>query len=409
MRWHPSALRSLLGLIWAPAAVYVLLRVLQLGILKWKITWAGQPGEIGVRAHLREWDSIWFIQVAEHGYPRHLVWYPDGNLAQTGLPFFPLYPALIRLAHEVTRLPYDVSAYAVSTFAGGVAAVLLFLLGRDLYNYRVGFALLVLFSAQPMSIVLSMAYSEALFTALVLAMLLALRRGLWLTAGLFCLLAGLTRITGLAATATLGLAALYALWRMWRRHRRQLPADENGPMWDRPVAWWRPIAATIIGAVGVPAFIIWMGLRVGRLDAYFLIQDKGWNTRYDGGVATVKAMYHILRGDAWWIPGGNAGWTDLTLTALIATFVVLTVVAAVEKVWAPLLVFSALMLAMTLMSDGIFTVKARYLVPTLAVFVPIALAVSHARRRTQTVILTVYALAGIWYGAHELALVQVIV
>lgn len=102
-------------------------------------------------------------------------------------------------------------------------------------------------------------------------MLLALRRGLWLTAGLFCLLAALTRITGLAATATLGLAALYALWRIWRRHRRQLPADENGPMWDRPVAWWRPIAATLIGAVGVPAFIVWIGLRVGLLDAYFLI------------------------------------------------------------------------------------------------------------------------------------------
>ena len=38
---------------------------------------------------------------------------------------------------------------------------------------------------------------------------------------------------------------------------------------------------------------------------------------YDGGVATTKAMYHILRGDASWTPGGDGGWTDLSLTALI--------------------------------------------------------------------------------------------
>src|SRR5262249_51313027 len=67
-----------------------------------------------------------------------------------------------------------------------------------------------------------------LFTALVVAMLLALRRGLWLTAGLFCLLAGLTRVTGLAATAALGLAALYTLWKMWRRSRGAGVDDKKG-------------------------------------------------------------------------------------------------------------------------------------------------------------------------------------
>jgi Mannosyltransferase (PIG-V) len=403
-----DAVRSLLSLLWLPAAIYVVLRVAQLGLLKWKISWPGHPGENGVRAHLREWDSIWFIRTAEHGYPHQLLW-TGGFLHQTELPFFPLYPGLIWVAHEITRLPFDVSAYLVSTAAGGVAALLLFLLGRDLYDDRAGYALLVLFSAQPMSIVLSMAYSEALFTAFVIAMLLALRRGLWLTAGVCCLLAGLTRVTGLAATATLGLTALYALWKMWRRQRGAGLGDENGQIWDRPVAWWRPVLATVIGAAGVPAFIIWMGLRVGRLDAYFLIQDKAWDTRYDGGVATTKAIYHILRGDAWWTPGGDPGWTDLSLSLLIMLAVVLTVVAFFERVWAPLLMYGAIILAMTIASDGIFTVKARYMVPTLVVLVPLALALCRTRRRTAIAVLTVYALAGIWYGAHELALVQVIV
>jgi hypothetical protein len=401
----------LVVLLSAPAAIYLAIRLVQVAVLKWKITWPGQPGEVGVRAHLREWDSTWFIRVAEHGYPHHLVWHGAG-VEQTELPFFPLYPALIRLAHEVTGLPYDLSAYAVSTLAGGVAAVLLFMLGRDLYDDRVGYALLVLFSAQPMAIVVSMAYSEALFTALVVAMLYALRRGLWLTSGLCCLLAGLTRVTGLAATAALGLTVLYTLWKMWKTRRRPgggRPTEENAPIWDRPVAWWRPVLAAVIGAAGVPAVIAWIGLRVGRLDAYFLIQDTAWNTRYDGGVATTKAMYHILRGDASWTPGGDGGWTDLSLTALIAVSVALLAVALLERVWPPLLVYGGLTLAMTIAANGIFTVKGRYLVPTLVVLVPIALAIRHTRRRTALVILTVYALAGIWYGAHELALVRIII
>ena len=55
----------------------------------------------------------------------------------------------------------------------------------------------------PMSIVLSMAYTESLFCALVLGMFYAARRNAYLIAGVLGFLAGMTRPTGLAAALAL--------------------------------------------------------------------------------------------------------------------------------------------------------------------------------------------------------------
>ncbi len=72
----------------------------------------------------------------------------------------------------------------------------------------VGYALVVLVFAQPMSIVFSMAYTEALFVALVAGTLLAAYRRLWLVAGLLGVLAGLTRPTGAALAVALAVAVV---------------------------------------------------------------------------------------------------------------------------------------------------------------------------------------------------------
>jgi hypothetical protein len=74
----------------------------------------------------------------------------------------------------------------------------------------------------------------------------------------------------------------------------------------------------------------------------------------------------------------------------------------------PLVVYGALILAMNLSSNGIYSVKFRYMVPVVVILVPIALALARARRRTAVPLLIGYAIVGTWYGAHELVLLPMI-
>jgi hypothetical protein len=58
---------------------------------------------------------------------------------------------------------------------------------------------------------------------------------------------------------------------------------------------------------------------------------------------------------------------------------------------------------MTLGADGIVGVKARYLAVAFALLVPPAVALARARRSTAVAVLAVYAVVGVWYGTHMLA------
>ncbi|MGV9804472.1 hypothetical protein [Micromonospora chersina] len=86
---------------------------------------------------------------------------------------------------------------------------------------RVGLTLVALWALLPHAVVQNMAYTETIFTALVAWTLYALLRRQWLTAGLLCLVAGLSRPTATTVAAAVGLTALVAIvrrqdgWRPW--------------------------------------------------------------------------------------------------------------------------------------------------------------------------------------------------
>jgi hypothetical protein len=358
-----------------PVALYGATRLLQVAVLWWMLP----PQGPGLRTFLlHRWDGELFLRLAREGYPRH----PNSHfdLPTSQLAFFPLFPKTVRALVRVTGAPYDLTGLAVVTAFGVAAAVLVYLLGADLYDRRVGAALVVLLCAQPLSIVLSMPYTEAPFLAFAAGMLLALRRRAWLVAGACCFLAGLTRPTGLATSATLVLAALVVLWRIRRR--------------VEDTSAWRVIVGTAVGVTAVPAYLLWVGYRMGRLDGWFELQRDGWHQRFDGGVATTRTVLELARDDV--------GWHGLTLSILLVIAVVLTLVAVVERVWWPMLVYGVGVLVLTLGADGIFGVKARYLVPALVPLVPPAVALGRARWATATLVLILYALLGTWYGAKLL-------
>jgi hypothetical protein len=355
--------------ITVPLGIYAASRVVQLLLVAWLLP----PDGPSIRSRLLSWDAGWFVRVARDGYEHGYTYDANGTLVGNGLAFFPVYPLLIRLVHEVTRLDYDTAALTLSWVAGAVAAVLVYALGRRLYDTLVAAALTVLFCAQPMSVVLSMGYSEGLFVALVAATLLAAHRRSWLAAGALGLAAALTRPTGAALAIGLGVAAVIAV-----RDRRP----------DR----WRAVAAATVALLGVPAYLIWVGQRVGTWHAWFDIQTAGWGSTFDFGLGALRFVRDALRtGD---------GWIQVSVALILIAAVVTAVAAVTRRVWPPLLVYGLIALFLVLGQNGYYHSKPRLLVPVLIVLVPPALALARAHCRTAALVLTGYALFGLWYGAY---------
>jgi hypothetical protein len=348
-------------------AVYLCGRLVQLGF----VAWLAPPDGLTIRDRLLVWDGTWFVRVAQEGYPHGYSYDDAGTMVGNGLAFFPGYPLLIRSVHAL-GLDAGWAAIGISWVAGAVATVLLYLLGRDLGGRRVGYALAVLFCAQPMSVVFSMGYSEATFCALAIGTFLAAYRRHWLVAGLLGLGAALTRPMGLAVAVALAVAAGLAM------------REGRGT--------WRPVLGSVLALAGVPGYLIWVAVRVGHPNAWFTIQSAGWGTTTDFGRSTVDFVFDTLRTGTGWIQ------VSVMFLLIIATGAVLLAVR--QGTWAPLTVYGLLAFGLVIGQAGYYHSKPRLLVPVLLVLLPAGYAAARARTGTAVAVLTGYALFGLWYGAY---------
>ncbi len=367
---QPTAPRRDFWVLALPLLIYALSRIVQLWLVAWMLPAGVQDG---VRGRLLSWDGGWFVRVAQEGYPHGYTYDESGTLVGNGLAFFPGYPTLVRLVHYATTMTYETAALTVSWLAGAVAAVLVCLLGTRLYDRRTGLALTVLFCAQPMSLALSMAYSEALFTAFVAGMLVAAHRQAWLVAGLLGLAAALTRPTGAAAAIALAVAAVLAL------------RNGKGPK-------WRPVLAAVVALAGVPAYLLWVGERVGSLGAWFDIQTAGWGTTFDFGLSTWRFLVDSFR--------TGEGWIQVSIAWMLLGVVALALIAIYQRVWLPLLTYGLIALVLVLGQGGYYHSKPRLLVPVLLILVPVAAALGRAKTQTAALVLLGYSAFGLWYGAY---------
>jgi hypothetical protein len=362
-RWHGVAVA-----IW----ILVVTRFVQIVLLVVLDRATTEPA--GLRANLLIWDGGWFQRVAA-GYPSGYTYGADGSLQGNELAFFPLYPMLIRALSSIGLDPGS-AAITVSWFASIAAAVALHLLGTSLYSRRAGWALVAICCSAPMSVVLSMAYSESLFLALVAGMFVAAHRQVWWAAGLLGLGAALTRPTGAAAAVALAVAAILAV----RRDR------------SRP---WPPLAAAAVALAGVPAYLGWVAWRVGDLDAWFKIQTAGWGTSFDFGASTLDFLGRTLTvGD---------GWVPMSVALILLAALAAAGVALAGRPWAPLAVYGLVAMVLAYGQAGFYHSKPRLLLPVLLTLLPSVVAAARARPRVAVLAIAAWAAFGLWYGAYLVA------
>jgi hypothetical protein len=369
---EPGTLLSRVGVTVQPAlAVWAGAALLQFLMVWWLHTkpsgWFGST--------LTPWDNQWYVQVAEQGYPHTLAYDSQGLLAGNNLAFFPLYPLLIKIVYLISGLDAVTSSIVVAWLASAAAAVVVHRLGLELFGPRAALVLVLVVFTQPMAITLWIGYSEGLFLGLAAGCLLAARREAWLAAGICALLAGLTRSTGVAVACALAVAAALAM----RRERR---ID------------WRAVAAVVVGGLGVPAYLLWVGLRIGSLSAWLTIQREGWGTTWDWGYATWHFLTSTLQRGSDWVPVAIAVLL-LGLAAACAT-------ALLQRPWPPLAVYGLLVFALTVGQSNYYHSKPRLLVPALLTLVPLARAADRAKSRAAVPALIAFSLFGTWFGAYML-------
>ncbi|MEW2443207.1 hypothetical protein [Micromonospora marina] len=348
----------------APAlAVYAVIRLI--GVLAVYV-WARSLNLSPVR-ELTLSDATYYLAIAQRGY--------DGYArVQSDMAFFPLYPALIGVVERVTPLGPRTAGLAVAALAGLAAAWALYAIGSYLHDRRTGVLLAALWAALPHAVVQSMAYSETLFTALAAWTLYALLRRHWLTAGVLCLFAGLTRPTASSLIPVVGLAALLAVVR-----RRD---------------GWRPWVAMLLAPAGWLGYLAWVGVQTGRPDGWFHIQSAGWRSHFDFGVDTFRRGREVLAVSA------TPQMLVVSLVLLLALmFFVLSVID--RQPW-QLLLFSGLMLVTTLGAAGYYHSKARFLVPAFALLLPAAVGLARAGRARAVTVLVALTAFSTYFGGYLL-------
>ncbi|WP_052848391.1 hypothetical protein [Streptomyces avicenniae] len=322
------------------------------------------------------WDSVWYARVAENGYG-YEIRLPDGDL-HSDLAFFPLLPALERALAAVTPLSVNdaglLIGWAASLAAAwGIWAVARLVSGRG----AVGVVLAGLWGAYPTAFVQSMAYTEALFTALAAWALYALLTGRWVTAGALAVAAGLTRPSGAAVVAAVWVSAAVALLGA-RRGGRPLPV--------------RPLLGALLAPLGWFGYVLYVGVREGGPFGYFDVQ-AGWGNGFDGGLALAGFVLDNLTSN---VVGG------LGLIAALALVGWLVVLGVRQGQPLPLLVFTVVMVATSLVGSGYFGSRPRLMMPAFGLLLPAAVAVLRLRRARAALVLAGAALASGAYGAFTL-------
>lgn len=378
-RWLNRARAALLRhrtplLALAPGVVYLAIRFFGLLIL----AWLGAVNGESLDSNLSSWDGQWYVEIAAHGYGGVDPSMADGyghRYPETPLAFFPGYPLLARLFALIPGLTFSGGAVAVSFVAGVVGAYGLARLGRHLGgSHGVSLLFVALFAASPMAVVLSMAYSEALFCALAIWALVGVLERRWLLAGLCCAASGLIRPTTSALIAVVGLAALIAIFK-----RRDA---------------WRPWLAALLAPAGMLLYIGWVAVQTGNLTGYFELQQRGWSSSFDGGLATLEFVLKTLSSD-------KSVLETFTVWIVVASIVLLVLCMHQRMPW-PLVVFSIAVMALDLGADGLMYSKVRLMLPAFPLLFPIALGL--AKRRTTTAVCTTSLIVcfGSWFGAYSL-------
>ena len=344
---RPSDARGAARGLWLALSAHVAVRLLGVAAL----VVFGIAHKIPAHDRLVGWDAGWYRDIAKNGYGFTRV-VPDGR-SLSDYAFFPLYPALERLVSEVTGLRLVDAGLLISAVSSVAAAWGIFAVARHVCDERVGVALVVLWSALPIGIVESMAYTESLFTALAAWALYSILRERFILAGVLASLAGLTRPVGAAVVLAVLVSAALRLGNS--RSSRMRDAD---PARESPS---RVLIGALVAPAGLLAYLGWVAERQGSFLGYFDV-TSGWGNGVDGGASFAGWIGDLFTG-----PHPELGLLVCLGLGLLG-WLLATLIR--QRYPVSLVVFTGAMVLIALTTSGYFGSKPRYLLPAFPMLLP---------------------------------------
>ena len=331
---------------WLPAlsysaAVYLVVRValMLLGAVAWGLT-GGHPsvapdGSVptltnGWHNALTGWnkqDSLWFLQIAQHGYSAH----------NASAAFYPAYPMLIRVVGYLCLGHVYLAAYLVSNGALLAALVIFYRLTEREYDQATARRTVLYLCVFPTAFFLFDTYSEALFLLAAVGALALARTGRWGWAGLVGIAATLTRSAGVAVVLALVAEAIH---QAIEEHRGAQPASATklGPV---PHMLGR-LGASLLPLAGVGGYLLFWQLRFHDWYTPVRLENSVWGRVF---TAPWQTLWRGLT-MAWrYGQGGNSGWWALDFVLVVAGIVLGVWVAVRARpvyavyTWASILLF----------------------------------------------------------------------
>jgi hypothetical protein len=381
---------------WCLDALVVYLVIRAIGILT--LARFADLRDITLSKALTVWDGQWMLAIATHGYdgvPASLTDARGIHTADTAYAFFPGYPYLVGFLAKLPGVTPFGAALTLNLVLGCIAAVGAARLGMvcaRLMSRRspigpaperaTGLFLVVLFAATPMSIVLNMAYTEAMFCALATWALIGILEKRWLLAGVMAGLCGFCRPTAAVVIGVVVLAALVSLW-TGRSSTEVTGADRA-----------RAAAAIVLSPLGYLTYLGVVWAHTGSPTGWFRIQTEGWDTEFDWGVAAFNFVNEQLVNSAEVAPTATS-WI------VLSTLVMLGVAVWARLPW-PVLLFGSLLVAQIVLSSGLMMSRPRLLLPAFVLLIPLAMALARARPVIAGLVVVPIVVGSSWFGAHML-------
>ena len=321
---------------------------------------------------LGKWDARYYLAIADKGYfSADLV--VDGPVHHRTLAFFPGFPALTRLIHELSGLELMAAATAVNLVAGVALTAGAMTIAQRMGAGQAGMrGAGTVVSSAPMSITFVMPYTEAVFGALAFWAIVALMDRRWGRAAALIFLLGFIRLTAVAVIVVFVLVVLVHARCDWRA--------------------WVCVALTPWSLLG---YVVWASWHSREVGGYFGIQEAGWHSGFDFGLTTARWVWEVLT------TSGEVGYL-LSVGVMVAAVVAL--VAARSRVPWEAWWFSIVLSATVLLSGGIMHSRPRLLLPVVLLLLPWVLwAVENLPRRWQVGLAAGWVGFGAWFSAYMLA------
>lgn len=308
------------------------------------------------------WDTGWYLGIAAEGYSFD----PGRPHLQQNIAFFPAYPLLMRYGSLLLGREMAWTGVLISWVSFFAALVYLYRFARDRWGEGAAAAAIGLLACYPFSLYYSTAYTEGLFLLTVIGACYHFERNALWKAGLWGLLAGLTRPNGCLLSVVLACIALRPWW-----EARGRPGASFG---------WTSLAdrmsVAALPGLGMLIYATYIFFLTGN-PFQWAAQNAAWGRVYRGlDELVLEQAGHI--GEAGLLSfAGTRSYDALQLSAVV--FVALTAWGVYRRIGFPYLVMLAVNLVPPLVMGGLMSIG-RVSSMLFPCFLWLALAVPAAHR-----------------------------